>query len=56
VLIKREFLSRDENGKTLMLSSTLSLSIKDNVEDLTQMFQRHSTGEHGTILRSALVC
>jgi hypothetical protein len=30
---------------SLMGGSTLSLSIKDDVEDLTQMFQRHNTGE-----------
>jgi hypothetical protein len=44
VLIRREFPSSDNHG-SLTGSSTLSLSIKDDVEDLTQMFQRHSTGE-----------
>lgn len=36
--------SRDEKVELLMGDRTLSLSIKDDVEDLTQMFQRHSTG------------
>jgi hypothetical protein len=56
VLIKRESCSRDEKEKSLMGSSTLSLSIKDDVEDLTQMIQRHSAGESGYILRSLLTC
>ena len=34
-------------GESLMADRTLSLSIKDDVEDLTQMFQRHSTGVFG---------
>jgi hypothetical protein len=40
----------------LMGCSALSLSIKDGVDDLTQMFQRHSAGEAGDALRSVLVC
>jgi hypothetical protein len=40
---------------SLMGSSTLSLSIKDDVEDLTQMFQRHSTGESAKYERGGVL-
>jgi hypothetical protein len=40
---------------SLMGGSTLSLSIKDDVEDLTQMFQRHNTGESAKCERGGVL-
>jgi hypothetical protein len=47
----RKCLGDLERGKSMMMlalsadEATLSMEIKDGVEDLTHMFQKHSTGK-----------